>query len=146
MFIWLLTVARWGSRKIKKSRETGGNERIMVIDDEVPLAELLRLILQRVGYDVTMFNDSIAAVKHFRMNPNCCDLVITDMLMPNMTGTELAREFLALRSDIPIIMLTGHSENFDRSRARELGIKEFLLKPMRKEKLYQAIRKVLEHG
>ena len=100
--------------RAKEAREPGGNERIMVIDDEVPVAEVLQVILQKVGYHVTMFNDSIAAVKQFRMDPNCCDLVITDMLMPNMTGAELAREFLALRSDLPIIMLTGHSENFDR--------------------------------
>lgn len=135
-----------GKRKAKKSKDLGGNERIMVIDDDVPVAEVLRVTLQRVGYDVTTFNDSIAAVKQFRMNPNCCDLVITDMLMPNMTGAELAREFLALRSDIPIIMLTGHSENFDKNRARQIGIKEFMLKPTKKEKLYQVVRKVLEHG
>jgi PAS domain S-box-containing protein len=135
-----------GHRKTNRPKEAGGDERIMVIDDEVSVAEMLRQTLQRVGYDVTTFNDSMAAVKQFRMDPNCCDLVITDMLMPNMTGAELAREFLALRSDILIIMLTGHSENLDRNRAREVGIKEFMLKPMRKEKLYQVIRKVLENG
>ncbi len=135
-----------GNKKTKRPKEAGGDERIMVIDDELHIAEMLRLTLQRVGYDVMTFNESMAAVKQFRLNPNCCDLVITDMLMPNMTGAELAREFLSLRSDIPIIMLTGHSENFDRNRAREVGIKEFMLKPTRKEKLYQVIRKVLDHG
>ncbi len=135
-----------GKRKEKKYKELGGVERIIVIDDDAPVAEVLRVILQKVGYDVTTFNDSIAAVEQFRMNPDCCDLVITDMLMPNMTGVELAREFLALRSNIPIIMLTGHSENFDRNRVRQIGIKEFLLKPAKKEKLYQVIRKVLGHG
>ena len=133
-------------RKAKKYKELGGNERIMVVDDDAPVAEVLRMTLQRVGYNVTTFNDSITAVEQFRINPNCCDLVITDMLMPNMTGVELAREFLALRSNIPIIMLTGHSENFDRSRVRQVGIKEFMLKPTKREKLYQVVRKVLEHG
>ena len=134
------------SKKAKTPAGPGGSERIMVIDDEAPLTELLRVILQKAGYDVTMFNDSIAAVKQFRLDPNCCDLVITDMLMPDMTGAELAREFLALRRDIPIIMLTGHSRNFDKNKARLAGIKELLLKPVKKEKLYQVIRKVLDHG
>jgi CheY-like chemotaxis protein len=66
--------------------------------------------------------------------------------MPEMTGAELAREFLAQRADIPIIILTGHSENFDRDRVKQSGVKELLLKPVKKDKLYQVIRKVLEHG
>jgi len=133
-------------QKAKASVEPGGNERIMIVDDEAPVAEVLRVILQKAGYDVTMFVSSIAAVKHFRLDPHCCDLVITDMLMPEMTGAELAREFLAQRPDIPIIILTGHSENFDRDRVKQSGVKELLLKPVKQDKLYQVIRKVLEHG
>ncbi len=124
----------------------GGNERIMVIDDETTVAGVLHLMLKKVGYAVTTFNDSIAAVDQFRRDPNCCDLVITDMLMPNMTGVELAREFLGQRSDIPIIILTGHSQNVDISRLKQLGVKGMLLKPIKKEKLYQTIRRILEHG
>lgn len=122
------------------------NERIMIIDDEAPVAEVLRLRLQKEGYNVTIFNDSIAAVTHFRTHPDCCDLVITDMLMPEMTGAELAREFIALRGDIPIILLTGHCDNLDKKRVRQLGVRELLLKPVKKEELCQVIRKVLDHG
>jgi len=133
-------------QKDKEPEVTGGNERIMVVDDEEPLAQLLQVFLRKRGYQVTMFHDSIAAVKQIRQDPNCCDLLLTDMLMPEMTGAELAREFLALRSDIPIIMLTGHSENFDVQRAKQLGIKELLQKPVKKEQLYKVIRKVLNDG
>ncbi|MGB3224610.1 MAG: PAS domain-containing protein [Desulforhopalus sp.] len=122
------------------------NERIMIIDDEIAVAEVLRLRLRKEGYKVTVFNNSIAAVTHFRTHPDCCDLVITDMLMPEMTGVELAREFIALRGDIPIILLTGHFDNIDKKRVRQLGVRELLLKPVKKEELYQAIRKVLDHG
>jgi CheY-like chemotaxis protein len=122
------------------------NERIMIVDDEASVAEVLRLRLRKEGYKVTVFNDSIAAVTHFRMHPDCCDLVITDMLMPEMTGAELAREFVALRGDIPIILLTGHSENLDKKRVRQLGVRELLLKPVKKEELHQVIRRVLDHG
>lgn len=122
------------------------NERIMIIDDEASVAEVLRLRLQKEGYKVTVFNDSIAAVTHFRIYPDCCDLVITDMLMPEMTGAELAREFISLRGDIPIILLTGHCDNLDRKRVRQLGVRELLLKPVKNEDLYQVIRKALDHG
>ncbi len=118
----------------------------MIVDDEAPVAEVLRIILLKAGKDVTMFTSSIAAVTHFRLDLHCCDLVISDMLMPDMTGAELAREFLGQRADIPIIILTGHSENFTRDRVKRSGVKELLLKPVKQEKLYQVIRKVLEHG
>jgi PAS domain S-box-containing protein len=121
-------------------------ERIMIIDDEAPVTDILRLRLSKEGYKVTIFNDSIAAVTHFRMHPDCCDLVITDMLMPEMTGAELAREFTGLRSDIPIILLTGHCDHLDKKRVRQLGVRELLLKPVNKEELSQVIRKVLDHG
>lgn len=124
----------------------GGDERIMVIDDEVLVGEVLRGILEKVGYQVVLFNDSIAAVKHFRENPNCCDLVLTDMLMPNMTGAELAREVVALRPDMPIIMVTGHCDTFDVQRATQTGIRDLILKPVKRGKLQQAVRKALDYG
>ncbi|MGB3210986.1 MAG: PAS domain S-box protein [Desulforhopalus sp.] len=134
-----------GRRAMKKA-DSGGNERIMVIDDEVAVSEMLRTILQDVGYSVITYNSSIDAVKKFRMDPYCCDLVITDLTMPDMTGAELAREFLGQRPEIPIIILTGYSEACDRNRAKQLGVKEYLQKPMKKEELYRVIRKVLENG
>ncbi|MBU1568011.1 MAG: PAS domain-containing protein [Proteobacteria bacterium] len=133
-------------RKKYVAAAIGGHERIMVIDDEVPLGEVLRGILEQVGYQVVIFNDSIAAVKQFRENPHCCDLVLTDMLMPNMTGAELAREVLALRKDMPVIMVTGYGDTFDAQRARQVGIRDLILKPVKREKLQQAVRKALDYG
>lgn len=124
----------------------GGDEKIMIVDDEVSVVEVLRANLEDVGYLVSTFHDSIAAVKRFRENPYCCDLVLTDMQMPGMTGAELAREFLALRPDLPIIMLTGHSENFDVRRAKKMGIRELIQKPVKKDKLRQVVREVLGDG
>lgn len=126
--------------------ESGGSERIMVIDDEPAVAEVLRRSLEGVGYRVLTFHGSIAAVKKFREDPACCDLVITDMLMPAMTGAELAREFFAQRPGLPIIMLTGHSDTFDRDRAKAIGIREFIQKPVKREELQQIVRRVLEDG
>ena len=123
-----------------------GNERIMIIDDEPHVANVLSACLKKVGYRVTSYCDSIKAVMAFRENPNCCDLVITDMLMPNMTGAELSREMLSIRKELPIIMLTGYSEHFDKERSLQIGLKEYLFKPVKNENLRTIVRKVLDNG
>lgn len=124
----------------------GGDERIMVVDDERPIVEVLASLLGKRGYQVNSFVDPLAAVRFFRENPDCCDLVLTDMIMPNMTGAELAREFLRLRPELPIVMFTGHSDNIDHGRAVKLGIRELLLKPVKAEKLWKTVRNVLNNG
>lgn len=126
--------------------DTRGEEHILVVDDEPTLIEILTFILTRKGYTVTAFTSSIKAVKHFRKNAELFDLVITDMTMPDMTGAELAREMLALRPQLPIILTTGFSESIDREKAHRIGIQAFMEKPFRKAELEGTIRKVLDHG
>jgi PAS domain S-box-containing protein len=145
--IYLAIDGRDPEKKKKQSLAgVGGNERIMIIDDEPQVANILSACLERVGYRVTSYCDSIKAVMDFRENPNCCDLVITDMLMPNMTGAELSREMLSIRKELPIIMVTGYSEHFDREKAQQIGLKDYLFKPVKNEKLRTIVRKVLNNG
>ncbi|BHH84867.1 hybrid sensor histidine kinase/response regulator [Desulforhopalus sp. 52FAK] len=132
--------------RVQVESKKGGNEKIMVIDDEVQVANVTASCLKNVGYRVSTYNDSMQAVMAFRDDPYCCDLVITDMLMPNMTGAELSREMLSIRKDLPIIMMTGYSEHFDRKRSEQIGLKEYLFKPVRNKVLRQIVRKVLENG
>jgi PAS domain S-box-containing protein len=124
----------------------GGNERIMVVDDESKIADVFQRMLGKLGYKVTIFTDSIEAASAFRKNPDGYDVVLTDMTMPKMTGAELAREVLALRPALPVIMTTGFSEIIDMEKAKRIGIKEFLLKPVKKEQLSEVVRKVLTNG
>lgn len=126
--------------------EFRGSEHIMVVEDEAPVGRVLESILSKLGYSVTLVTDSPEAVSRLRDNPNCCDLILTDMTMPNLTGLELAREALALRPQLPIIMLTGYSEAVDKEKAVKVGIRDFLLKPVRKDKLSAVIREVLDSG
>ncbi|PHR28507.1 MAG: hypothetical protein COA36_06425 [Desulfotalea sp.] len=133
-------------KKMPAILRQGGNERIMIIDDEILLVNVLSACLKKVGYRVTSYIDSIEAVTAFRENPNCCDLVITDMLMPNMTGAELAREMLSIRKELPIIMLTGYSEHFNKEKSIQIGLKEYLFKPVKNEILRTIVRKVLDNG
>jgi PAS domain S-box-containing protein len=124
----------------------GGSENILLVDDEHQLTDMLTRVLERLGYRVTAFNDSLAAARCFRDNSGDFDLVITDMTMPNMTGAELAKEFLALRPALPVILVTGYNERINRETALYLGVREFLSKPLRKDDLARTIREILDHG
>ncbi len=123
-----------------------GSERIMVVDDEDVVGRVIRSMLSRMGYKVTLFTSSLEAVKSFRRNPHDYDLVFTDMTMPDMTGAELAREVLALRPELPVIMTTGYSEIIDKEKAERIGIKKFMLKPMKRKHLSRIVREVLDNG
>lgn len=132
--------------QVTKKIVVGGTERILLVDDEQQIVDFLEVALTRLGYKVSAFCDSIETVQFFRENSNEIDLVITDMTMPNMTGTELAREVLSMRQEMPIILTTGFSESINKEKALRLGITEFLIKPFKKDALAEAIRNVLDHG
>ena len=121
-----------------------GNERILFIDDEEPLVDLGKGMLESLGYSVTTKTSSLEALEAFRAKPDAFDLVITDVTMPAMTGIELAKELMAIRPDIPIILCTGFSELINEKRAKEMGIQEFVMKPFVIGKHSKTIRKVLE--
>lgn len=126
--------------------EYRGKERIMIIDDEPSVGSVHKAMLRGLGYLVTVYSNSLEAAKEFRKNPNCCDLVLTDMTMPNMTGVELAREMLSIRPSLPIILITGYNEAVDKEKAFRIGLRDFLLKPVSKSELSARVREVLKSG
>jgi DNA-binding NtrC family response regulator len=89
-------------------------------------------------------NNSRQALKEFQADPNRFDLVITDQTMPYLPGSELAKEMLRIRPDIPIILCTGHSSVIDRDIAKAIGIKSFVMKPISKKVLAKKVREVLD--
>jgi DNA-binding NtrC family response regulator len=121
-----------------------GSEHVLFIDDEEMLVEMGEDILAELGYDVTSRTSSTEALALFRLDPSRFDLVITDQTMPEMTGVELAKEILALRTDMPIIMCTGFSYVVDADKAQAAGIKAFAMKPLTKREIAKTIRKVLD--
>lgn len=88
---------------------TGGNERIMLIDDESEVAGVLRRQLRRLGYRVDAFTAPLVALERFRANPGRYDLAISDMVMPDISGEDLIRRFRDLRDDLPVIFCSGYS-------------------------------------
>jgi PAS domain S-box-containing protein len=120
-----------------------GAERILFVDDEAILAELGQELLGSLGYKVITKTNSFEALETFRTDPQGFDLVITDMTMPGLRGEELAREIIALRPGMPIILCTGYSELINETQAREMGISEFVMKPYMAANLADTIRKAL---
>jgi two-component system cell cycle sensor histidine kinase/response regulator CckA len=121
-----------------------GKEHILFVDDEDILIELNKQRLSRLGYEVVATTSSTDALDLFRKEPDKFDLVITDYTMPNLTGMDLAVELLKIRATIPIILCTGHSETVSPEQAKKSGIKAFLMKPLAKQELATAIRRVLD--
>ena len=72
------------------------------------------------------------------------DLVITDMTMPHMTGDKLAQELIKIRTDIPVILCTGHSRLVSKEKAKEIGIKAFIMNPISTRVVAETVRKVLD--
>jgi signal transduction histidine kinase len=121
----------------------GTAENIMIVDDEPQITEVLRLMLGTLGYRTQAFNSSRAALQAFEAAPHSYHAVITDMTMPDMTGVSLAQHMLKMRPELPIILATGFSERINEDQALALGIRKFLLKPILRRQLAEAVREVL---
>ena len=118
-------------------------KRILVVDDEESLTTMFKALLEAKGCDVTTFNNSEAALAQFSETPDAFDVLITDQTMPNLTGSEMSKQVLAIRSDLPIIMLTGFSDTVNESQAREMGIRDFMYKPVNTGTILTAVQKLL---
>ncbi|MCP4630407.1 MAG: response regulator [bacterium] len=121
-----------------------GNERILLIDDEKQIIDIEQQILERLGYKVTPKTDSQEALEEFAALPDNFDLVITDMTMPKMTGDQLARKMMDIKPDIPVILCTGYNETITEEKALAMGIDKFIMKPIVKDELANAIRTLLD--
>ncbi len=122
------------------------DEQILFVDDEKSIVKLGGRILERLGYTVTGKDSSIEALELFTSNPDKFDLVITDMTMPGLIGTQLSKRILEIRSNIPILICTGFSEQLDKETARSYGIKGYINKPILQEELTSKVRELLDQN
>jgi two-component system, OmpR family, response regulator RegX3 len=114
--------------------------RILLVEDEPALSEPLAFLLEREGYDVTVVEDGPGAVAEFDRSGT--DLVLLDLMLPGMPGTEVCRELRA-RSTVPIIMLTAKDSEIDIVVGLELGADDYVTKPYSTRELLARIRAVL---
>jgi DNA-binding NtrC family response regulator len=123
---------------------SGGREHILLIDDESSVVKLNKMILERLGYEVTASTRSPDALELFRSKPKDFDLVITDMTMPNLTGEKLAVELIKIRAGIPVIICTGYAKEMSGELFAKIGIKAVMYKPVNMAEMARTVRKVLD--
>ncbi|MDH5561126.1 MAG: PAS domain S-box protein, partial [Deltaproteobacteria bacterium] len=121
-----------------------GNEKILLVDDENLIVLLLKKALGKMGYKITTADNALNALELFNDPEMDFDLVITDQTMPKMTGLQLSKKILKKNPKTPIILMTGFDPNLTSDKARSVGIKAFVTKPILPNKLSRIIRSVLD--
>jgi len=116
------------------------NQRILVVDDDKNICEIIRLYLEKEGFLVSIANDGEEALRMFRETTP--SVVVLDVMMPKMDGFQVCREIRRL-SSIPVIMLTAKGETFDKVLGLELGADDYMVKPFENKELVARIKAVL---
>ncbi len=116
------------------------NAKILIVDDDINISELLRICLEKEGYETVIANDGLTAISTFK--DETPDLVLLDIMMPKVDGWQVCREIRRV-SNIPIIMLTAKSETFDKVLGLELGADDYMVKPVESKELIARIKAVL---
>jgi signal transduction histidine kinase/CheY-like chemotaxis protein len=122
----------------------GNGETVMIVDDERALVALAEETLAELGYEPVGFDSSLAALEAFRAEPKRFDLVLTDETMPDLVGTELAREIRQLRPEISIILMSGYSGTQLSERAQAVGITDVLRKPLIRRDIAEPVARALQ--
>jgi PAS domain S-box-containing protein len=123
-----------------------GSGRVLFVDDEEMLTRWGTQFLSHLGYDVVASVNPYEALDLFRAHPSDFDVVVTDQTMPTMSGEALSRALLGIRADIPILLCTGFSHTMTQEKAKQLGIRAFLMKPVNGLSLALALRDILGEG
>jgi CheY-like chemotaxis protein len=133
-----------GGISMEEIQAPRGKGNILVVDDEIPNGIALKEILDGLGYNTEVTNNSRDALDIFSANPQHFDLVISDVTMPGMTGDQLARKILQINPDSLIILQTGYGERISEKECEEIGVVSLLTKPVRKANLAKAVKDVLD--
>ena len=115
-------------------------QRVLVVDDDRNICELIRLYLEKEGFTVTLAHDGQAAITLFKESTP--SVVLLDVMLPKMDGFQVCREIRRI-SNIPIIMLTAKGETFDKVLGLELGADDYMVKPFENKELVARIKAVL---
>jgi PAS domain S-box-containing protein len=143
--IWLPTVGQISTLPSKPSGDLprGNGETVMIVDDERALVALAEETLAELGYEPVGFDSSLAALQAFREEPKRFDLVLTDETMPDLMGTELAREIRRVRPEVSIILMSGYSGPQLSERAQAAGVADVLRKPLIRRDIAEPVARVL---
>jgi PAS domain S-box-containing protein len=124
----------------------GNGERVLLVEDETTLLALTAEVLTRLGYEPVSFSDSRTALAVFEAAPRSFDVVITDDVMPGLTGTGLATQLRRRRPDLPIVLMSGYSGPVLTQQALAAGVTELLVKPLQSRQFAATLDRVLHHN
>ena len=119
------------------------NSKIMVVDDDANICELLRLYLEKEGFDPVIAPNGVKALELFDSEKP--DLILLDVMMPQLDGWQVCRE-IRKKSQCPIIMLTAKGEVFDKVLGLELGADDYVVKPFEAKEVIARVKAVLRRS
>ena len=122
-----------------KVAPSGQGRHVLYLDDENALVRVATRMIERLGYRVTGFTDVAAALQAFCADPGQFDVVMTDLNMPGASGVDFAREILALRPEVPVLLCSGRISEETQAKARKVGIRAVLQKPHSMEELSKSL-------
>ena len=123
-----------------------GSEHVLYLDDEEGLVLLVTRMLEHLGYRVSGYTDAARALEEFRSRPQDFDFAVTDLSMLRMSGFDFARELLATRPDMTIVMTSGCVRPEDQERGLRMGLRDFILKPNTIDQLVLTLDRIFQNG
>lgn len=123
--------------------KTARQKRILVVEDDLKTAELVKLYLERAGYAVTVAYDGVVALEKVRQEQ--FDLVVLDIMLPGMDGLSVCRQ-VRLESDVPVIMLTARVAESDRLQGFDSGADDYVVKPFSPRELVARVQAILRRS
>lgn len=135
-------VAKYESKK--EVKDNTSVKRILYIDDDPYINDVIQDILKIIGYESEVYQNSMSALELIESQPDSFDLILTDMNMPHMNGIELSKELQHTCPDLPIILCTGHGERITKELVSDVGVKYVLSKPFTMKQLETAVHEVLD--
>ena len=116
----------------------------MIVDDDPTIIRIIKKMLEKFGYNSSIFDSPEKALEQYKKDPNKFDLIISDLIMPEMTGTKLADQLHTINPMTPVIIMTGYKDKIDLNTISQKNIKEVIHKPISVDTLMDAIRKIFD--
>ena len=133
-----------GSATIPSEKGVELAGRILLVDDEVSVSNFIGEVLRNNGYEVVIYNDSLSALAYLKSNLDDVALVVTDQVMPQLTGLQLIDYVKGKRPELPVILITGFTHASDMDKVKRLGVEKFLTKPFHINELLDTISALTE--
>ena len=123
-----------------------GTEKILAVDDEERALSIIKVVLERLGYKVSAMTSSLKALELFKEDPQRYDLLLTDLILPQMSGDKLVLEIIEIRPDMPVIIISGFTDMIDNDKFKQISSKAFMPKPFQPQELVKTVRQVLDRN